>query len=174
MGKLVAFARHNIRPKLSIPAAEHLRNHYVRFRKEAKTRRDSSAIPITVRQLEAIVRISESLAKMELSEEATVAHVKEAVRLLQVATLAAAQTGEMGPMGGMGNDPEFAGKVQKCETYIQQRVMIGESKQVSKLCREAIHRTGIDERVVNAAIMVMVRRGDLEFSNKRKKVYRRR
>merc|ERR1719461_2824422 len=172
MSKLVAFARHNVRPKLSVPAAEHLRNHYVRFRAEAKTRRDSSAIPITVRQLEAIVRISESLAKMELKEEATTDHVKEAVRLFQVSTLAAAQTGEMG-MGG-ANSPEFTEKVTRAEKYIQTRVMIGEAKQVSKLSKEATSRTGLDDRAVLAAITVMVRRGDLEFKNKRKKVYRRR
>ena len=36
------------------------------------------------RQLEAIVRISESLAKMELREEADVSHVEEALRLFTV------------------------------------------------------------------------------------------
>ena len=41
-------------------------------------------IPITVRQLEAIVRISESLAKMELKPFATDAHVDEAIRIFQV------------------------------------------------------------------------------------------
>jgi len=174
MSKLVAYARHNIRPKLSVPAAEHLRNHYVRFRKEAKLRRDSSAIPITVRQLEAIVRISESLAKMELREEATVDHVKEALRLFQVSTLAAAQTGEGSAVGGLSNDPEFRKKVQRAEKYIQQRIMIGESKQTSKMARDAQQRTGIEENVMNAAILVMVRRGELEFMNKRKKIYRRR
>lgn len=174
MSKLVAYARHNINPRLSIPAAEHLRNHYVKFRKEAKARKESSAIPITVRQLEAIVRISESLAKMELEEEANVNHVKEAVRLFQVATLAAAQTGEVGGGAGMGNDPEFQKKVMRAEKYIQQRVMIGEAKQISKLTRDAIQRTGLEERAVNAAVMIMVRRGDLEFKNKRKKIYRRR
>ena len=42
------------------------------------------AIPITVRQLEAIVRISESRAKMELKPFATDAHVDEAIRIFQV------------------------------------------------------------------------------------------
>ena len=45
---------------------------------------DASVIPITVRQLEAIVRIAESLAKMTLSREATVEHVEEAIRLFKV------------------------------------------------------------------------------------------
>ena len=45
------------------------------------------AIPITVRQLEAVVRISESLAKMELKPFATDAHVDEAIRIFQVGRL---------------------------------------------------------------------------------------
>lgn len=43
-----------------------------------------SSIPITVRQLEAIVRISESLAKMRLAAFATENDVDEALRLFQV------------------------------------------------------------------------------------------
>ena len=42
------------------------------------------AIPITVRQLEAVIRISESLAKMELQPFANDSHVDEAIRLFQV------------------------------------------------------------------------------------------
>ena len=41
-------------------------------------------VPITVRQLEGVVRISESLAKMELQPFATDAHVDEAIRIFQV------------------------------------------------------------------------------------------
>ncbi len=44
------------------------------------------AIPITVRQLEAIIRIAESLAKMEFLPFALERHVDEALRLFQVGT----------------------------------------------------------------------------------------
>jgi len=44
-----------------------------------------SHIPITVRQLEAIIRLSEALAKMTLSNTVHVEHVREAHRLFQVA-----------------------------------------------------------------------------------------
>lgn len=54
-----------------------------------------STIPITVRQLEAIIRISESLAKMQLLPFATESHVDEALRLFQVSTLDAASTGDL-------------------------------------------------------------------------------
>jgi DNA replicative helicase MCM subunit Mcm2 (Cdc46/Mcm family) len=54
---------------------------------------EHGVIPITVRQLEALVRITEAVAKATLSPEATVEHVKEAVRLFRVSTLAAAASG---------------------------------------------------------------------------------
>lgn len=53
------------------------------------------SIPITVRQLEAVIRIAESLAKMSLQPFATDVHVNEALRLFQVSTLDAAMTGSL-------------------------------------------------------------------------------
>lgn len=50
------------------------------------------------RQLEAIIRISESLAKMSLSPFATEVHVDEALRLFQVSTLEAAMSGSLSGM----------------------------------------------------------------------------
>ena len=61
----------------------------------------SSAVPISVRQLEAIVRIAEALAKMRLSPEATVDDVNEALRLFKVSTLSAAKTGIVSIMLGV-------------------------------------------------------------------------
>ena len=51
------------------------------------------------RQLEAIIRISESLAKMRLAPFATDADVDEALRLFQVSTLDAAMSGSLSGMG---------------------------------------------------------------------------
>lgn len=53
------------------------------------------SINIVHRQLEAIIRISESLAKMRLSPFATNADVDEALRLFQVSTLDAAMSGNL-------------------------------------------------------------------------------
>ena len=47
-------------------------------------------ITATPRILESLIRISESLAKIELREEVTVADVEESVRLIKAATYAAA------------------------------------------------------------------------------------
>jgi DNA replication licensing factor MCM5 len=95
MKKYIAYCRARCAPCLSPAAAEVLRNHYVGIREEHRRLKHEAAggstVPITVRQLEAIVRISESLAKMTLKSEATPEHVQEAIRLFKVSTLSAAQ-----------------------------------------------------------------------------------
>ena len=54
---------------------------------------DLPAVPITVRQLEAIVRISESLARMQLQVDVTETHVGQAMDLFQTSTMDAVRAG---------------------------------------------------------------------------------
>jgi DNA replication licensing factor MCM5 len=56
-------------------------------------------VPITVRQLEAIVRISESLARMGLQTVAGAAHVQQALELFQVSTMNAVNAGLTSDLG---------------------------------------------------------------------------
>merc|ERR1719150_2139426 len=97
--KYINYARARCGPRLSKEAAEKLKNKYVMMRsgtKEVEEETDKRiAIPITVRQLEAIVRISESLAKMELQPFVVDRHVEESMRLFQVSTLDAAMSGSL-------------------------------------------------------------------------------
>jgi hypothetical protein len=89
--------------RLSPEACTLLENRYVAFRKEMRelkhAQQQSSGIPMTVRQLEALVRIAESLARMELKREVTAEHVTEAIRLFRVSTFSAATSG-FGPRIG--------------------------------------------------------------------------
>merc|ERR550532_2375262 len=83
--KYIAYCRSRCAPRITPEASEVLKNHYVTIRQAMK--QEKATIPITVRQLEAIVRISESLAKMELREDVDVGHVEEAVRLFMRSTM---------------------------------------------------------------------------------------
>ena len=64
------------------------------------------------RQLEAIIRIAESQAKMRLAAFATEADVDEALRLFQVSTLDAATSGNL---AGMFFLPHLALSVSTCD-----------------------------------------------------------
>ena len=56
-------------------------------RKSTDLKGTKSRIPVTVRQLEAIIRLSEARAKAELSKEISINHIEEAHRLFSVSTI---------------------------------------------------------------------------------------
>jgi DNA replication licensing factor MCM5 len=97
MRGFINYCRMKCAPRLSPAAAEKLSSHFVELRSQLfqyETESNSrSSVPITVRQLEGIVRIAESLAKLSLSPTANEAHVDEALRLFRVSTFAATQSG---------------------------------------------------------------------------------
>jgi DNA replication licensing factor MCM4 len=91
--RYVAFARRYVHPVLTDEATASLAKSYTDLRNEGSSRNIVTATP---RILESLIRISESLAKMELREEVVVADVDEAVRLIKAATYAAAVDPETG------------------------------------------------------------------------------
>ena len=68
---------------------------YTMYAAVANPLRVQSMLPPPHRQLEAIIRISESLAKMSLLPFALESHVDEALRLFQVSTMDAALSGSL-------------------------------------------------------------------------------
>ena len=76
------------------------------------------------RQLEAVIRIAESLAKMRLAPYATEADAEEAIRLFQVSTLNAALTGNLVGVEGFGTAQEHD-QLLKVEKLIKKRFVIG-------------------------------------------------
>jgi len=87
----VAYARARVHPELSDEARTELIEAYVRMRGGGAGRPNRGrSITATPRQLEGMIRISEALARIRLESVVLRADVLEAVRLMQVATLAAA------------------------------------------------------------------------------------
>merc|ERR1712038_655259 len=89
----VSFARRWVYPQITDEAARSLMTGYTNLRNQGSS---DGAITATPRILESLIRISESLAKMELREQVTSADVDEAIRLLKAATYAAAVDPETG------------------------------------------------------------------------------
>jgi DNA replication licensing factor MCM4 len=83
----IDYARQNIHPQISTEAAEQLMDSYLEMRASGNGTRTIAATP---RQLESLIRLSEALAKMRYSSTVTRHDAREAVRLWQVATQAAA------------------------------------------------------------------------------------
>lgn len=125
-----------------------------------------SSIPITVRQLEAIVRITESLAKLTLSPTATEAHVDEAIRLFLCSTMDAVN------QGSSQGSRELVEEVNRIEAELKRRLPIGWSTSLATLRREMVEGKGFSEQALNRALMILQRRDTIMFRNQGAQVYR--
>lgn len=130
---------------------------------ESNTR---SSIPITVRQLEAIVRISESLAKLSLSPTATEAHVDEAIRLFLASTMDAITQGE-----GQGSK-ELMEQSSKIEDELKRRLPIGWSTSLATLRRDFVDGKNYTEQALNRALVVLQRRDTIQIRSGGSQIYR--
>ncbi|MBI1969782.1 minichromosome maintenance protein MCM [Candidatus Woesearchaeota archaeon] len=81
--KYIAYARTRVSPKLTEGAVEEIKEYYVSMRASGSTEEGLiKTIPISARQLEALVRLTESNARVRLSEIATREDAKRGINLL--------------------------------------------------------------------------------------------
>lgn len=80
--KYVSYARSSVFPKLTNDALKEIRKFYVEMRNAGSGEEAISAIPISARQLEALVRLSEASARTRLAKEATRDDAKRAIDLV--------------------------------------------------------------------------------------------
>jgi len=156
--KYISYCRDRCDPRISPEAAEVLKNHYVSIRQAMK--QEKATVPITVRQLEAIVRISESLAKMELRDDVDVSHVEEALRLFTVSTLDSANK-DRSNVGLDNLTEEQRADLEKAQEQIRRLVPRGGRKSKFQL-HALLVQSGIDEAMAKRAIFVMMMSRELE------------
>ncbi len=83
--KYIAYARKYVKPKLTPQAKRLLKEFYVEMRNSAlqySSQEGAKPIPITARQLEALIRLTEAYARMALKTEATEEDAIAAIRIM--------------------------------------------------------------------------------------------
>ena len=81
--KYIAYAQ-KYNPKLTDEAVSEIKTFYIKIRNQSiSTDKDLKPIPITARQLEAIIRLSEACARVRLSESVTTNDARRAISLLK-------------------------------------------------------------------------------------------
>jgi DNA replication licensing factor MCM5 len=168
MKKYVQYCKSKCKPTLSEEAGQVLTSAYVKIRDDVRkstlqTQGEDaqSAIPITVRQLEALVRLSESLAKMRLDSEVRIEDVNEALRLFRVSTMAANATdqsniGESSILSTVNNHEEM----ERAQGFLRTRLAIGSTVNKQKLIEEA-SGSGYSFMTMARVLSVMAQRGEL-------------
>lgn len=167
-----ALAGRRCAPRLSPDAAELLSSHFVSLRKQVQqVERDNderSSIPITVRQLEAIIRISESLAKVTLSTSVMPHHVDEAIRLFKFSTMDAVSAGTVEGL----TRSELNQEIDRIEKELRRRLPIGWSTSYQSLVREFVTQQGFSQHALERCLYVLEKREVVRFSGQKKVVHR--
>mmetsp|Transcript_20806 Transcript_20806/g.29206 ORF Transcript_20806/g.29206 Transcript_20806/m.29206 type:complete len:229 (-) Transcript_20806:718-1404(-) len=193
MKKYVQYCKAKCSPRLSEEAGDILASSYVKIRDDVRRRSMEASsgtqnevngdaqtvIPITVRQLEALVRISESLAKMRLELEVQAEDVAEALRLFKVSTMAANSADKQGDsrLGGSGNPPMMMGvapsrdDMLRSESFLKSRLVIGTVVNKQRIVEEAASQ-GYNAMFIAKAMSVMVMRGEIQERNQSRLIKR--
>ncbi|HDM35785.1 MAG TPA: minichromosome maintenance protein MCM [Candidatus Syntrophoarchaeum butanivorans] len=79
--KYIAYSRRNIFPVMTKEAQEEFKRFYVGLRAEGIG--PDAPVPVTARQLEALVRLGEASARMRLSEEVTVEDARRIIKIVK-------------------------------------------------------------------------------------------
>ncbi|MGV8150480.1 MAG: minichromosome maintenance protein MCM [Candidatus Woesearchaeota archaeon] len=80
--KYIAYGRQNVNPQMTDPALEEIKEYYVKMRSTGEGDEGFKSIPISARQLEALIRLSEASARSRLSDKVTKNDAKRAIELV--------------------------------------------------------------------------------------------
>lgn len=174
MRRYITYCRLKCAPRLSAQAAEKLSSQFVSIRKQLLINElestERSSIPITIRQLEAIIRITESLAKLELSPVAHERHVDEAIRLFQASTMDAAS---QDPIGGMNGNTNIMAEIRRIEQELKRRLPIGWSTSYQTLRREFVDTNRFSQNALDKAIYALEKHETIQLRYQGQNIYRR-
>ncbi|TFL06506.1 MCM-domain-containing protein [Pterulicium gracile] len=172
MKRYIAYCKSKCAPRLSKDAQDMLSSHFVSLRKEVQQveqdNDERSSIPITVRQLEAIIRISESLAKMTLSPVVHNHHVEEAIRLFKFSTMDAVSAGSA---DGLSRG-ELNHEMTRIEKELKRRLPVGWKTSYQSLMKEFVTQQGFSSHSLERALFVLEKREIIKYIDQKKVIQR--
>lgn len=158
--KYISYCREHVHPRLSVDAAAILENFYVQIREDNREKANNTSrerIPITVRQLEAITRIAESFAKMEMQSIANEKHVEMAIKLFKNATIEAIKSNIL----LFDNlSPAEQSAIIDAEVAIKNRVPIKARAGKTTIIKDLV-LVGYDPYYLSKAMKILIQKGDL-------------
>ena len=163
--KYLAYVKQKIFPALTDEAMEEIQSFYVELRSSASEGKESlKPIPLSPRNLEAVVRLSEASARIRLSNKVT-KDAKKAIELMNYYLLHLGVDPETGKIDidriTTGITTSTRGKIISIRDLIYEMDAAGVRPiPVEELLKEAISR-GIKEQDIEEAIDKLKRNGDI-------------
>ncbi len=160
--KYFAYAKQNIKPELTEEALEEIQNYYVKMRNQ--TDGDNKTIPLSARQLEALVRLAEASAKTRLDSKVLKKDAERAINLLHYC-LTQVATDESGKIDidkiTTGITSSTRNKIYMLKKVIEE--LEGEigNKIPKKDIEERAKVKGIDPSELDELLIKLIRSGDI-------------
>ncbi len=162
----IAFAKRNIHPRLSEKAQKVLKEFYVDTRQKGTGGEEGqSKVPITARQLEAIIRLSEASARMRLSE---VVEEKDAQRAIDLLTYSLKKIGVISESGEYDIDKLETGMDSESRSKRQTIMKVVDDLSGSKgdpipfeELIETLEEEGIEKEQAEEVVNKLIREGEL-------------
>jgi replicative DNA helicase Mcm len=158
--KYISYARGHVVPRMEQEAANKIQDYYVELRKVGAK---SGAVPITPRQIEGLVRMSEASAKTRLSNIVEVSDAERAIALSEfmLKTLAVDRSGRMDiDILQTGMPREKVDRINLIISLIKDLEEKEGYAQISKVMDEAA-KEGMDSNAVKKFIGELERTGDI-------------
>jgi replicative DNA helicase Mcm len=166
--KYIAYARREVRPRLSDEAKERLLEYYKELRQSSGKvdEKGPDPIAITPRQLESLVRLAEARAKMRLSDEVTYDDAAGAVNLMNATLEKLAKDADTGKLDidkvSSGISAKSRRRLDQIDNLIDRMLEQADDEPVAiKDILEQAVAEGLDKSQVVRAIDEMTRRGIL-------------
>ncbi len=162
--KYLAYVRQNIKPILTQAAIDEIKNYFLKLRQSA-SKSGVKSIPISTRQLEGMVRLSEASAKLRLSDKVMKKDAQKAVELIDYCLRQVAFDEETGTIDIDRIATEMPATQRNKIIKIKEIIMELE-KQVGKLVPmqdliKAANEEGLEEQDIDDAIQKLKRAGDV-------------
>ena len=133
MRKYISYSK-RVKPRITDPVVERFQDYYVKMRNASIEGGEASAVAITARQLESLVRMAESRARAHLREEVTIEDAERAINMMQKSL---EQVGIDVATGQIDIDILYSGKPRSLQNQLQKVLqVIGEMERVSGSVKE--------------------------------------
>ena len=171
MRKYIAYAKQNIKPKLTKAAVNEIKDFYVNLRNSNVGKEDEvRPIPISARQLEGLIRLTEASAKLRLDEKANREDARRAIELLKYCLMQVGLDPETGQIDidriSSGISASSRSKILMIKEIVNNFDSAGmKTIPIDKIVSEAVSK-GIEESKVEEVIEQLKKSGDI-FEPKR-------
>lgn len=161
--KYIAYARQSTTPSLTEEAMEKIKNYYVEMRRLGRSQ-GGGAVPITPRQIEGLVRLSEASAKARLSKTVEVADSERAIKITDFVIHKIMMDRETGRIDSdiisTGKPKSHVDKLETIMNIVRQMQKEFDKVEIAKVVEEA-KNYNIEEQLARRLVDDLIYQGEL-------------